>query len=77
MAVYKYNTYLATSNSNAFDAIHDPGAYAPYAGIYRCEGCGHEVVSHAGNRLPPQNHHQHGPYQGSIRWFLVVAEQSK
>ena len=76
MALYKYGSYLVASQHGAFDLIHNPGALAPYGGIYRCEGCGHEVGSHAGNPLPPQNHHQHNPHQGSIRWRLIVCAQT-
>jgi len=77
MALYKYSTILMASTDSAFDAIHQPGSLAPYVGIYRCEGCGHEIGSHAYHPLPPQNHHQHSPYQGAIRWRLAVAAQTK
>jgi len=76
MALYKYSAYLAVSQHGAFDTIHVPGARTPLSGIYRCEGCGHEVASNAGNPLPPQNHHQHTFQQGSIRWRLVVFSQT-
>jgi hypothetical protein len=76
MALYKYSTYMSVSQHAAFDAIHVPGARTPHSGIYRCEGCGHEVASNAGNPLPPQNHHQHTSHQGSIRWRLVVFAQT-
>lgn len=77
MALYKYSQFLAVSNHGAFDAIHNPGAETPYSGIYRCEGCGHEVTSVHPHALPPQNHHQHSLAQGKIRWRLVVTHSSK
>jgi len=76
MALYKYPNYLAASQHAAFDTIQAPGARTPFSGIYRCEGCGHEVASNAGNPLPPQNHHQHTVQQGAIRWRLVVFAQT-
>ena len=77
MALYNQFQYLMSSNDRGFDAIHDPGAAAPHAGIYRCEECGQEVVSSEGKPLPPQNHHQHRQGQGAIRWRLVVCAQIK
>jgi hypothetical protein len=74
MALYKDSKYLTASNHAAFDKVHEPGSATPFSGIYRCEGCGHESTSVVSHPLPPQNHHQHNAYQGSIRWRLVVAD---
>lgn len=76
MALYKHSRYLHLSQHASFDSIQAPGTTTPYSGIYRCEGCGHEIASNAGNPLPPQNHHQHTPSQGTIRWRLVVFAQT-
>lgn len=76
MAVYKYGSLLEVNNSEAFDRILEPGAEAPWAGIYRCEGCGREIGTAHGHALPPQNHHQHTYSQGRIRWRLVVSHTS-
>ncbi len=76
MALYKYIQYLAQSNDGAFDILHEPGTRAPHAGIYRCEGCGHEIGIAQGHVLPPQNHHQHTYAQGSILWRLIVYAQT-
>lgn len=73
MANYKYPQYLAQSNHVAFDAIHSAASTAPHSGIYRCEGCGENIVSTHNHTLPPQNHHQHSVQQGTIRWKLIVA----
>jgi hypothetical protein len=75
MALYKYNQFLSPRDGPAFDVLHSPGATTPFSGIYRCEGCGHEVVSTVGHPLPPQDHHQHASYR-PIQWQLIVAHSS-
>lgn len=77
MAMYKYGNLLVHSQDAAFDSIHNPGAPTPHSGIYRCTACGDEVTSNAGNPLPPQNHRQHQPAQGAIRWQLLVYAQQQ
>ena len=72
MALYKHAQYLKENTNRAFDEIHHPGFTTPHSGIYRCEGCGHEIASNADNPLPPQNHHQPTTAQGTIRWRLIV-----
>lgn len=73
MAIYKFAQYLEHSNHRAFDGIHSPGTPTPHSGIYRCAGCGVNEVSTAGHPLPPQNHHQHRPGLGPIRWQIAVS----
>lgn len=77
MALYKHGNYLFQNNDAAFDAIHNPGTVTPHSGIYRCTGCGHEIVSETGRVFPAQNHGQHTTAQGAIRWQLLVYSQSK
>jgi hypothetical protein len=77
MALYKTIGYLVQSNDNNFDADLKPGATTPHSGIYRCMGCGREVVSEEGKPLPPQNHHQHTTAQGNIRWRMIVYADHK
>jgi len=77
MALYKNGSLLVQSLDPAFDALHRPGEYTPHSGIYRCVGCGHEIVSETGRTFPPQNHHQHSTGQGQIAWQLAVYAQSK
>ena len=74
MAWYKYNTHLVNKTSEQFDALYGPSTATVWSGIYRCEGCGREVVSTHGHPLPPQNHHQHTQGQGHIRWRLIVTD---
>lgn len=72
MALYKYGGGLAQSQDAAFDVTHAPGTEAPYPGIYRCTSCGDEISIAGGHTLPPQNHRQHNPASGQIRWQLLV-----
>jgi hypothetical protein len=73
MAQYKDARFLKQNTSSAFDLMYPPGAVTPYSGIYRCVVCGREDISVYGKPLPPQNHHQHLPTQGPIRWQLIVS----
>jgi hypothetical protein len=72
MAIYKSTNYLTLSEDVLFDAAHKPGAETIHSGIYRCTGCGREVVSEGGKPLPPQNHHAHSTDQGAIRWQMII-----
>ena len=72
MATYKYPQYVIQNNSTEFDAEYLPGQTPPHSGIYKCMGCGHEVVAEQNRSFPPQNHRQHTPQQGTIRWKLLV-----
>jgi DNA-directed RNA polymerase subunit RPC12/RpoP len=49
----------------------------PHSGIYRCMGCGREVVAEESRKLPPQNHHEHSSAQGKIRWRMIVYADHK
>jgi hypothetical protein len=72
MAYYKNPNYLTRENGSEFDDIHLPNTKTPYSGIYRCEGCGLSATFVKNNNIPPQNHHQHGAAQGTIRWRMIV-----
>jgi hypothetical protein len=72
MAVYKYPVYLAANQDASFDQLYHPGTVTPFSGVYRCMGCGREIVSEYPRPLPPQNHHQHLPAQGLILWRMVI-----
>jgi hypothetical protein len=72
MAMYKTGAYLQQSQDTGFDTDHSPGGTTPHSAIYRCMGCGREIVSEGNKPLPPQNHHQHTTTQGHIRWRMIV-----
>jgi hypothetical protein len=63
------------SRNTAFDAKIVAEMAAPWSGIYRCPGCGREVVARKGETLPPASHHHHDITQGDVRWQLVVAAE--
>lgn len=73
MALYKYTAYVKVDRDPAFEPDHPPGAPAPRAGIYRCTGCGREVVADRGAALPAQSHHPHERAQSDMKWRLAVA----
>lgn len=77
MALYKHGKYFSQSNDAEFDKLHNPGDICPFSGIYRCESCGDEIAANKNTPLPPQNHHQHAPAQGRIRWKLIAATQQQ
>ena len=72
MAIYRHAQYLNTSSDEVFNGTQKSGATPPMSGIYRCEGCGREVVAEHNRQLPPQNHHQHTLAQGDVLWRLIV-----
>ncbi len=74
MAWFKDNTHLhcTTSDHEWWTKTYDVGVVAPVSGIYRCPGCGKEIAHNQDTKLPPQNHHQHDPNQGKVRWRLIV-----
>jgi hypothetical protein len=72
MALYKSSSYIQQSDDPVFDQEHKPGGTTPRSGVYRCMGCGREVVSEENKPLPPQNHHQHTAAEGTIRWRMIV-----
>lgn len=77
MAQYKHGKFLQQSDHAAYDTLLYPGSNCPDSGIYRCESCGDEVASNKGNPLPPQNHRQHDPARGPVRWRLIVFAQKQ
>jgi hypothetical protein len=73
MALYKNGSYLQKSDDAAFDVDYTPGQQPAHSGIFRCMGCGREVVGEHTRTLPPQNHHQHNvQQQGAVRWRMIV-----
>jgi len=74
MSQYKYFDHLFKVANDQFDKIYSPGERVAWSGIYRCQGCGREIVHTFDKPLPPQNHHQHTPSQGKISWRLNVTD---
>jgi hypothetical protein len=72
MALYKNSKWIVQSDDTAFDKEFKPGESPEHSGIYRCLGCGREVVGEEQRKLPSQNHHQHTQAHGSIRWRMAV-----
>lgn len=72
MATYKHGQYLHQNNHEEFDREYSPGVDCPNSGIWRCVNCGDEIAANKGDPLPPQNHHQHAPGNGAIRWKLLI-----
>lgn len=72
MSLYKSIHYLTPTEDTAFDQAHLPGYCAPHSGIYRCTGCGREVVGQHPLPLPAPDHHRHTRYQSAIRWQMIV-----
>lgn len=73
MAQFKYSHLLTNLPDPKFDPAHASGAITPHSGIYKCQGCGAEIVSTAGDPLPPPSHHQHSLNQDGVAWRLIVA----
>lgn len=73
MPNYKDKKFFICVQSTGFDVLHAPLSPVHASGIYRCVGCGFEVISNTGDPLPAADHHAHSPWQGSILWQLVVA----
>lgn len=76
MAHYQNASFLIQSQHIKFDKKYPAGATAPDSGIYRCIGCGHEIVAAKGQPLPIQNHHQHAFEFGTVSWQLIVCPVS-
>ena len=72
MATYKHGKYLKRSRDAALEHEYPPGVTPPTGGIYRCLGCGREIVAGSNTALPPPDDHTHEPMQGPVRWLMIV-----
>ncbi|MGF6779341.1 hypothetical protein P3T21_004570 [Paraburkholderia sp. GAS334] len=74
MAWYVNGSKLVKGDGNQpwWKDVYGPADEVVVSGIYCCSGCKREITSSKGDRWPPQNHHQHEPGQGPIRWTLSV-----
>lgn len=59
-----------------WNTLYGIGDTVPVSGIYRCEGCGDEITSNAGDPFPPQNRHQHQNRSVAVHWRLIVRTQT-
>lgn len=73
MPAYKHPQFFKHMTGPAFDNVYRPGTTVPLSGIYICPECGDEIASNKGTPFPPQNHHQHRPGAGLVRWQLIAA----
>jgi hypothetical protein len=77
MTLFKRSNDVEVSISPEFDKEYEPGETPVRPGIYRCRGCGCEVVADASRPLPLDKHPRHSSAQGAIRWRLAVAAQQE
>jgi len=76
MALYKDNRFLTETNDpSAFEKEYRVGLAPDHSGIFRCVGCGREVVAEKRRKIPTQNDHQHLPSQGPIVWRMIVSTE--
>jgi hypothetical protein len=75
VAAYKYAYFLVQSSNRQFDHVRPAGTKAFASGIFRCQGCGREVVASRGQQLPTTDHHEHPAEAGPVRWRVAVASQ--
>ena len=75
MTLFRRSNDVEVSVSPEFDKEYTPDEMPIHTGIYRCRGCGSEIVAEANKPFPPEKHPRHAPSQGTIRWRLAVAAQ--
>jgi hypothetical protein len=73
VTLFRRSHDIEVSISPMFDKEYEPEGTPIHSGIYRCRGCGYEIIAGADMPLPPPKHHRHSPAQGPIRWRLAVA----
>lgn len=73
MAFYRHPELLTQFYHDHFETIFEPTQSTPWSGIFRCEGCGKEIVHVSEKPLPGWDDHKHSFQQGWIRWRLIVA----
>lgn len=78
MALYFDEKAVKKAKPNqVFETEHEPGKKVSHSGIYVCTGCGQERALNAGDPFTTQNHKQHSPDQGEIRWKLRVYAETE
>lgn len=76
MAVYQSADFLFQFSHPSFNSRFSPGMRSPATGIYRCTGCGLEIVTLANERFPYSDKHERCDEFGPVCWRLVVLASS-
>ena len=75
MSMFRRSNDIEVSLSPEFDREYEPGQTPVHSGIYRCRGCGCEIVAHGSKPFLVEGHPRHSPAHGPVRWRLAVAVQ--
>ena len=75
MSMFRRSNDIEVSISPEFDREYEPGQTPVHSGIYRCRGCGCEIVAHGSKPFLVDGHPKHSPAHGPLRWRLAVAVQ--
>lgn len=65
-------TTFKPEEAEIWNSAKAAGSSAPASGIYRCTGCGHEITSNEGSKLPSLNCHRQSDSATAVSWQLVV-----
>ncbi|WP_154232203.1 hypothetical protein [Pseudomonas syringae] len=74
----EFLTYVEISlfKNCEWNTLYKHDGVAPVAGIYRCQGCGHEFATSQG--LPfPQSHEHPSDNARKIQWRLIIKANQK
>jgi hypothetical protein len=75
MALYQDANSLRQYSHPDFDNLFPPRSIPNHSGIYRCTGCGREIVMQAHKHFPPYDHHQHSRATTRFLWKMIVGTQ--
>lgn len=70
-------TVFKPEEAEIWNSAKAAGSASPASGIYRCTGCGHEITSNEGSKLPVLNCHKQSDPAIAVSWQLVVKTKSK
>src|SRR5438309_5082110 len=63
VTLFRRSNDVEVSISPEFDREYRPEEMPIHTGIYRCRGCGCEIVAEANKPFPPEKHPRHSPAQ--------------
>ena len=66
VTLFRRSNDIEVSTSSAFDKEYKPGEAPSHSGIYRCRGCGCEIIGEAFEPLPLENHPKHRRPKGQF-----------